>query len=220
MIIHECLQGSPEWFALRVGIPSASGFARMVTGTGAVSKSLHGYARELAAELFVGKSLDAFDGNTWMDRGKEKEADAVSLYEFTNDLAVLRVGFVTNDAKTAGCSPDGLVGDDGGLEIKCLKAESHLEVVEYHKKHGICPPKYYPQVQGSLLVSERKWWDQMFYHPDLPPLVVRNVPDLEWQAKLRSAVAEVIQERDRVLENMRHDQQHISDKTSSPMEAG
>lgn len=209
MKIHEVEQGSDAWRALRVGIPTASSFARLVTGTGAPSKSISGYARELAAELFAGKSLDAFDGNLWMDRGKEKEAEAVALYEFTHEVSVQRVGFITNDANTAGCSPDGLVGDDAGLEIKCLKAESHIEVVQYHAKHGKCPPKYTPQVQGSLWITGRAHWLQMFYHPDLPPLVVRNVPDLEWHAKLAAAVEQLITERDAALEAMRHDQTHI-----------
>lgn len=211
MIIHTCLQGSPEWAALRIGIPTASNFSRLVTGKGAPSTSLAGYARELAAEMFAGKSLDVFDGNAWMDRGKIKEAEAVALYEFTKDIAVERVGFVTNDSKTAGCSPDALVGEDGGLEVKCLKAESHIEVVTYHNKHGRCPPKYLPQVQGSLMITERNFWDQMFYHPDLPPLVVRNVPDVEWQASLKKAFDEVITERDKILAMMRHDQTHIPD---------
>ena len=220
MIIHTCLQGSPEWAQLRVGVATASEFSRLVTGTGAPSKSLSGYARELAAELFAGKSLDAFDGNAWMLRGKEKEAEAIELYEFTNDVTVQRVGFITNDENTAGCSPDGLVGDDGGLEIKCLKAESHIEVVQYHQKHGRCPPKYLPQVQGCLLISGRKAWWQMFYHPDLPPLIVRNEPDLEWQEKLKAALTQVITERDAILAQMRHDQMHIPDAKLSIIDAG
>lgn len=212
-IIHTCEQGTEAWATLRVGVATASNFSRLVTGTGAASKSLAGYARELAAELFAGKSLDAFDGNVWMDRGKEKEAEAIELYEFTNELIVDRVGFITNDENTAGCSPDGLISDNGGLEIKCLKAESHIEVVTYHKKHGKCPPKYLPQVQGSLLITARAWWDQCFYHPDLPPLIVRNLPDLEWHGKLQAAINEAITERDKILAMMRHDQTHIPDAT-------
>ncbi len=203
MIIHDVLQGSPEWKAARLGIPTASEFKRLVTSTGKPSESLALYAGELAAELFAGKSLEQFDGNTWMDRGKEMEAEAVSLYEFTNDITVQRVGFITNDAGTAGCSPDALVGEDGGLEAKCCKAERHVEVVHYHKKHGRAPSQYVLQVQGSLFITGRKWWDLIFYSPELPPLIIRNTPDMAIHAALAAGIATVIASRDDQLASLR-----------------
>ncbi len=220
-IIHDVEQGSPEWASLRAGIPTASEFGRLVTGTGAPSKSLDGYARELAAEVFAGKPLTSFDGNAWMDRGRLLEEEAVKLYEFTNDATVQKVGFITNDANTAGCSPDGLIGDDSGLEIKCLKAESHLEVVTYHNKHGRCPPKYTPQVQGCLYITGRKTWTQMFHHPDLPPLIVVCEPDPTWQALLANQIARLIKVRDETLAIMRKEQSHIPDSRGlTPLDAG
>ena len=208
MKVIDCLQGSPEWKAARVGIPTASEFARLVTNTikdgeYKLSTSLPGYAAELAAELFAGKSLKDFDGNTWMDRGKEKEAEAVALYEFTTDATVTRVGFITTDDGLCGCSPDALVGDDGGLEVKCNKAETHVEIVGYHKKHGHAPVKYTQQVQVCLWITGRKHWDQLFYHPDLPPLTVRQVPDPLQHAAFAKAVAAVIAERDQQLATLR-----------------
>ncbi len=211
MILHDVEQGSLAWFQIRCGIPTASEFSRLVTGTGKPSTSLPGYANELAAEKFAGKPMSEFDGNAWMDRGKEKEAEAIAFYEFTNDVTVARVGFCTLDDGSAGCSPDGLIGEDGGLEIKCLKAESHVEVVTYHKKHGVCPPKYAPQVQGSLLITGRKYWEQFFYHPDLPPLIVRTVPDMAFQTMLADAIREVCRQRDTALEQLRRDQTHVPD---------
>ncbi len=155
-----------------------------------------------------------------MERGKEKEAEAIELYEFTNDCAVERVGFITNDENTAGYSPDGLVGAEGAIEVKCNKAERHIEIVTYNKKHGKCPPSYYPQVQGGLLITGRAWVDQVFYHPDLPPLIFRVLPDLDWQAKLAAALRQVITERDAILAQMRHDQMHIPDSPLTNMDAG
>ena len=203
MILHNVLQGSPEWKACRVGIPTASEFKRLVTSTGKPSESLALYAGELAAELFAGKSLDQFDGNTWMDRGKEMEAEAVRLYEFTNDVEAQRVGFITNDAGTAGCSPDALIGDDGGLEIKCLKSERHVEAVHYYKKHAKTPSAYVLQVQGSLMITGRAFWDLMFHHPDMPPLVIRNTPDPAIHAALAQGIAAVIAARDEQLRSLR-----------------
>lgn len=215
MIIHDVEQGSPSWFQARLGIPTASKFSRLVTGTGLPSSSLPKYARELAAEVFAGKTLDAFDGNSWMDRGKEMEEEALNAYSFIHDAELQRVGLITNDAGTAGCSPDALIGDDGGLEIKCLKAESHLEIVTYHKKNDRAPPKYTPQVQGCLLITGRKSWTQLFYHPDLPPLVIKNVPDLVFHAALDKAITALIAERDDVLKTMKHEQTHIPESKTA-----
>lgn len=220
MIIHDVLQGSLEWFAARVGIPTASEFYRLVTNTlkdgeYKLSASLPGYANELAAELFAGKSLDQFDGNSWMDRGKEKESEALALYEFTVDDIVTKVGFITTDDKLCGCSPDALVGDCGGLEIKCLKAESHVQVNSYYRKHGHAPVKYTQQVQACLWITGRLWWDQLYWHPDLPPLTVRQTPDMVQHASFAKAVKAVITERDLALENMRYKQTHIPEKVGS-----
>ena len=208
MILITCTQGSPEWKLVRVGIPTASEFSRLVTntikdGTYTLSSSLPGYARELAAELFAGKTLDAFDGNTWMERGKDLEREAADYFAFTQDAELQEVGFITNDAGTCGCSPDRLVDGVSGLEIKCLKAESHVELLGYHEKHGCAPPKYTQQVQGALLITGFKSWRQLFYHPDLPPLVITQVPDMVMHASLDKAVTQVLKERDEHLAILR-----------------
>ncbi len=204
MKIFDMEQGSPEWFAIRCGKPSASNFSRLVNSKGEPSKSLPGYARELASEIFAGKTLDQFSGNSWMDRGKDLEAEAIALYEFTHDVTVARVGFCTDDAERYGCSPDGLVGDDGGLEIKCLKAERHIEAVQYHSKHGTMPSGYIQQVQGSLFVTGRAWWDLQFFNPELPALLIRVAPDPAFHAALAAALAAVITERDAALATLRN----------------
>ncbi len=201
MKIIDCIQGSEAWYLARLGVPSASNFKRIVTntldanGTYKMSGSLNGYAAELAAEVFAGKTLDQFDGNFFMNRGKENEAEARALYAFTNDVEVQEVGFVTTDDGLAGCSPDGLMADGGGLEIKMQKAENHLKTVEYFKKHGTAEPKYTQQVQGGLWVTGLAYWAQLFYHPDLPPLVIRQKPDAA--------------ERDAQLASLRRHQTHI-----------
>lgn len=206
MIIHDVIQGSPEWKLARLGKPTASEFSRLITSTGERSKSLEGYAREMASEMYAGKTLHDFDGNSWMDRGKDLEAEAIALYEFTNDVTAQRVGFCTDDEQRYGCSPDALIGDDGGLETKCLKAERHLEAMTYHAKHGKCPSGYVQQVQGGLFVTGRKWWDLCFFNPDLPPLVIRHTPDPVIFAALEKALADVLAERDAALSILRNQQ--------------
>lgn len=209
MIISDHPQGSEGWLLARLGVPSSSNFSRMVTGTGKPSAQIRGYASELASELFAGKSLDDFDGNTWMQRGKEMEQEAVNWYEFTHDLTAQRVGFCTRDDGLAGCSPDALIGDDAGLEIKCLKAERHIEARTYFEKHGKCQPTYTPQVQGSLWVTGRKRWTLLFYSRDLPPLEVPITPDAAYHEMLEKAVRQCCTERDEILTALRRDQQEV-----------
>lgn len=199
MNIHTCAQRSEEWYRLRAGIPTASEFSKLVTSTGERSKSLKGYAVTLANEAFVGMPVDAWEGNVWSERGRDLEDEALRLYEFAHDVAVEDCGFVTTDDGMAGCSPDGLVGNDGMVEIKCLKGERHTEVIMYYQKHGRCQPAYVQQTQGQMLVAERKWCDLIFMHPQLPMLTIRQEPDPKLWDALNKGITDVIAERDRVL---------------------
>src|SRR3990167_9152399 len=105
MILHDVPQRSAEWFALRAGKPTASEFSRVVTSAGELSKSAYGYALTLAAEMFVGQSIDAWEGNAWTERGRELEVAARTAYEFVCDVSVKPIGFVTDDLGMVGCSP-------------------------------------------------------------------------------------------------------------------
>lgn len=201
MRLHDVVQSSPEWYQLRLGKPTASAFSRIVTPTGRPSKQVDGYAMQLAAELFVGHQI-GWDGNAWSERGKEFEADAVSLYEFTHDVEVQRVGFVTDDAFEVGCSPDGFVGEDGMIEIKSLKAENHVAAIMEWSATGLCPTDYVPQTQGQLLLTERVWCDLVFFHPELPLLTIRQTPLPEFAAVLRAGLLDVIAKREKVLETL------------------
>jgi len=203
MKIHDVEQRSDEWYALRAGKATASEFAKLVTSKGAPSKSLDKYAITLAAEAFAGGPVDAWDGNYHTERGRALEDEAIKLYEFANDVSVVPVGFITNDDETIGCSPDGLVGDDGMVEIKCLKAETHVETMLYYKKHGRIPTKYVQQTQGQMMICKREWCDLVFYHPVLPMLAIRETPDTDVRMGLVTGLKDVAEERDRVLEIMR-----------------
>ncbi len=210
MRIIDCVQGEPAWYAARAGIPTASSFSRLVTNTlkdgeYKLSSSLSGYANELAAELFAGKTMDRFDGSTpWMERGRDGEREAAEAYAFITGSTLHEVGFVTTDDGQCGCSPDRLVDEDGGLEIKMLKGENHVEVCGYHKKHGHAPVKYTQQVQACLWITGRAWWDQLYWHPDLPPLIVRQAPDPLQHAAFAKALTTVITERDAALATLRN----------------
>ena len=207
MIIHNVEQRSLDWYTLRLGLPTASNFAKIITSTGEPSESASGYALTLAAELFAGKPLDSWEGNAWTERGLEMEKEAILLYEFINNVETTRVGFVKDDKLGAGCSPDRIIGMDGLIEVKSLKAENHIKAIFYYRRHGKCPPDYIQQTQGQMMICERKWCDVVFYHPDLPLLTIRENRDSVFQATLSQLIPPLLKERDTILKAI---QDHVA----------
>lgn len=195
MITVDCAQGSPEWFAARAGIPTASCFDKIITTRGEQSKSAQKYLYQLAGERIIGMPAETYC-NGAMQRGIELEAEARQLYELTTEKQAQTVGLCYMDGdKKFSCSPDSLIGDDGGLEIKCPLISTH---VEYLIK-GKLPTEYFQQVQGSLFVTGRHWWDFVSYCPGLDPLIVRVLPDLDFHAKLAVALAVFCKELDTTI---------------------
>lgn len=184
MIIHDVEQGSPEWLAARLGIPTASEVDKIITSTGGVSTQAAAYSARLLAEIITGKPVQTFEKTPYMDRGNELEQEAADYYSFQNDIDLIKVGFCTNDEKTFGCSPDRLIGDDGLLEIKCPAPHTH---VQYLLK-GEVDRGYYPQIQGQLLVTGRKWCDWLSYNPDMPSLIIRVERDTQYIMSMVAAL--------------------------------
>lgn len=184
-VYRDLQQGSPEWAALRAGMPTASSFDKILTPTGKRSEQAQGYMRHLIAERLMGIPLDA-PKTSWMERGNEMEGEAICYYEFARDVAIERVGFITNDRGTYGCSPDGLVGDDGLAEFKCPSPAVH---VNYMLDKG--PDKAYRvQLQGQLFVAQRDWVEICSYHPALPSVIVRVDRDEKYITLLAEALDE------------------------------
>jgi hypothetical protein len=176
MIAHDVEQGSLEWMQVRLGIPTASQFDRIVTPKKmAPATAADGYRAELLAEYLLGQPLE-WGTSGWMERGTDMEDEARRWYAFERDVDVEKVGFVTSACGRAGGSPDGLVGDDGGIEIKCLSAKNHVR----HMLGESIATHHVGQVQGYLWLTGRKWWDVISYHPDLPSVVERVTPNAEW----------------------------------------
>lgn len=196
------VQGSDEWFAARAGRPTASNFSKMVTSKGTLSKSIDDYAITLAGDLFAGKPLEVWQGNQWTDRGHELEPCARTMYAFMHDVEVEEVGFIEGD--DWGCSPDGLIGNNGMLEIKCLKPENHIKMIMWAEKNNGCPTTYVQQVQGQMLVAGAEYCDLVFYHPDLPVLIIRNEPDPEIVKGLLEAKELILTKRDEIVATLRN----------------
>lgn len=200
MIHIECEQGSREWLMAKVGIPSASGAHRIITpATMKLSKSIDAYCDELLAEMILGRPLD--DATTeFMQRGTLLEREARQWYEFQRECDVQDVGFLLTDDRRFGCSPDGLVGEDVGLEIKCPSAAVHVGYMR-----GVAKEKYRCQIQAGLWVTGRKYWDFVSYNPDLPPALVRFERDEEFIAKLAQAVGQFLNYLDTCKIGMQRD---------------
>lgn len=188
MRISEAIQGSEEWLESRLGRPTASNFGKLITPTGKASASAQGYIDELIAQRITGEIPEFFKSEA-MQRGNDLEPVAKSLYEFTYDVEVKEVGLCLHDKYECGASPDGLIGLDGGLEIKCPLPHTH---VSYLRDGGV-PAKYIPQVQGCLWITEREWWDFMSYHPSMEDLIVRVYRDNAYITKLAEQVIRAVE---------------------------
>lgn len=196
MKAHDLEQNSNAWHELRRGIPTASMFSNIITTKGERSKSITDCINEKAANVIAGETLETWQGNQWTERGHELEDDAVSHYSFIYDnYDVQKVGFVTNDDNTAGCSPDRLINDDGLLEIKCPMPKIHMAYLRANK----LPTAYFQQVHGQMLITGRKWCDFMSYHPKLPALIIRVERDDEFCEKLSEQIKYFNEELARVV---------------------
>ena len=187
MRIDQNEQGSPEWLAARLGIPSASMFAKLVTTKGIWSASADAYINQLVAERLTGEREEVFQSHHML-RGTELEPDARDLYSLISDAEVTEVGFCLHDTLSAGCSPDGLIGAEGGLEIKAPAPATHVEYL----RGGVLPSKYKQQVMGCLWITGREWWDFVSYHPTMKPLIVRVERDEEYIAALEKCVTKAV----------------------------
>lgn len=158
-------QRSEEWFAERLGKVTASRVAdvcaRTKSGWGASRKN---YMAELVAERLTGNRSEGFT-NAAMQWGNDQEPEARVAYEFYHDATVAEVGFVPHPAiAETGASPDGLVGEDGLVEIKCPLTASHIETL----LGDAVPEKYVTQMQWQMACTGRQWCDFVSYDPRLP----------------------------------------------------
>lgn len=179
----DCVQGSPEWVAARLGIPTASRFDEIITpAKREPSKSMDKYVAELLAEWMLGMPLDK-DGSALMDRGSELEEKAAQYYEIETGLTTEKIGFCLTDDGLVGASPDRLVFGGGLAEFKCPAPQNHI----YYLLNGI-DAKYRCQLQGQLWVAEKPWVDLVSYHPDMPAYRERVERDDQFIADLRVAM--------------------------------
>ena len=158
-------QGSPEWFAQRLGKVTASRVADVIakTKTG-YSTSRDNYMAQLVCERMTNTVAESFT-NSAMQWGTETEPLARAAYEAHADVLVDEVAMITHPTiEAAGASPDGLVGDDGQLEIKCPNTATHIDTLLTQT----VPGKHYAQIQWQMACTGRQWCDFVSFDPRLP----------------------------------------------------
>ena len=186
--MHNVEQGTDEWHALRCGKLTASEVSNIVTSTLqiAANDKTRALANKVAIERITGISEDTFTSDKML-RGHIDEEVARSLYS-AKHAPVTEVGFITNDRlPNFGYSPDGLVGDDGQIEIKSRDPHLHLaSIIAAEDGDGI-PKEYMAQVQSGLLLSGRDWCDYISFSHGLPMMRWRVFPDQEYMAAIIKA---------------------------------
>lgn len=159
MQVHNIEQKTDEWRKQRLGLFTASEF-HIYFGTSSTKNTA---LLKKAAERITGVYSDSDNfSNVHIDRGNELESDARDLYSVLTTQEVQEIGFVARDDYNAGCSPDGLVNVDGGLEIKCKDNHTHL----YAITNNYIEPKHLTQCHFSMFVTGREWWDYCLYNPN------------------------------------------------------
>lgn len=159
------IQGSDEWFAVRLGKVTASRVSDVVTKTKTGwGSSRANYMSELICERLTGQPAEKFT-NDAMKWGTEHETEARDAYAWGTDTSVDLEGFIEHPSiSMSGASPDGLIGLFGLVEIKCPNTATHIEML----LSGKIPEKYNIQMQWQLACSKRAWCDYVSYDPRLP----------------------------------------------------
>lgn len=196
-------QGSAEWLQERCGHATASSFSDVLAkGQG---KMRNAYLRRLVCERLTGKPMETYATGSWaknLERGKEQEPFARMAYEAITGSLVEEVGFLKHATIMAGCSPDGLIGDDGGAEIKSVIPTVQLETIEA----GGYPSEHKAQIQGSLWLTGRKWWDFCSYSNDMPEhlktYIFRVQPDAAYIIALEAEVRVFLAGVDAMVERL------------------
>jgi len=177
MKTYNIQQQTPEWFALRKGKMTAS-HAQEIGNNG---KGLETYIYKVMSDYFSEVPQEQYT-NPDLERGIELEEQARNIYELEKGVSIEKVGFIEMD-EFVGCSPDGLIGEDGGIEIKCHNNEKHFKLLLDKKIES----GYLWQIQMNLLITGRKWWDYVAYNPNYKNslIVIRITPDEEMFKSLK-----------------------------------
>ena len=186
-------QRSPEWYEAKLGKFSGSDFHVMLGNSDTKTNFLW---NKIAERRYHDTEQDEYTSYA-MERGVILEPEARRVYSAVSEVEVRKVGLVESRDEFDGwavCSPDGLVGEDGIIEIKCIMGKYFEQYTRKgEKKYGYIKPEYRTQVQFNLFVTQRDWADVIYYHPRGGIFIQRVFPDAEYIEKIKTALREVIQ---------------------------
>ncbi len=193
--VFNCEQGTPEWKAARLGIPTASEFHTVLAKGKGITRQT--YMNKLAGEILTGEQMYSYS-NDHMERGKVMEDEARKLYVLVTDADVKQVGFLRRG--DIGASPDSMIDEEGLLEIKTKLAHLQIECL----KERQVPSEHMAQLQGQLFVSQRKWVDFVSYWPGLPIFIKRVPRDETYIARIKVEVEAFNKELATLVEQIRN----------------
>jgi len=187
--IIDCEQNTPEWFAARSGIPTASEYSTILAegrkkGTPSITRQKYLY--RLLGERLTGEMEEGYT-NATLERGHVMEPEAADMYAFMTSTDPQVIGFIRNGEK--GCSPDRLIGEDGMLQIKTAKPSVLLSILEAGGTDD-----HLIQCQGEIWTAEREWNDLFIYWPGLPPFMKRYYRDEEVIKRISDGVDKFLDE--------------------------
>lgn len=198
-------QRTDEWFSARLGKVTASRIADVMAKlkSGKPATTRDNYAAQLIVERLTGQQYDSFT-NSAMQWGTDTEPRARAAYEFVTDRQVVEVGFIDHpEIAMSGASPDGMVGDDGLIEIKCPNTSTHLSTLEGAK----VPQKYVYQMQWQMACTGRQWCDFASYDPRVPLemqlFTERVARDDELIQNIEAEIKQFLDEIDERVANLR-----------------
>jgi len=197
--IHNCAQGEAEWSILRSGKVTASEIDALISPEWKIrtGQGVQTYLCQKLAEKWRGGPLPGFYSHA-TEEGQMLEDQARKWVAFNFDERLTNVGFCESDDGRCGCSPDALIGDDGGLELKVPQPINQIRYV----LEGTLPKDYAAQVHMSMYVTGRKWWKFVSYRPGFPPFVLTVNRDEKIIARIGEALAAFYKQFDADLEKI------------------
>ncbi len=202
MKIHDVEQNTAEWFALRAGKVTASEMDALISPEFAIRKGagVQTYVYAKVGEGYKPGGKPAGGFSSWAtEQGQELEEEARKLFAFESDDRLIDAGFCEHDDGRCGCSPDTLLGEDGGAEIKCPERTNHVRYLV----EGILPKDYTAQIHMSLYVTGRKWWKFVSHHRGFPMFVLTVQRDEAVCAKIGEALAGFYKRYDEAMAQLR-----------------
>lgn len=196
-------QGTQEWFHERMGIVTASAMHKVLTNGRGSNESLtrRGYMNQIIGEIMSGEPVEGFS-NAYTNRGHLLEPEARELYEVQTGNEVIETGFITAEFfdYKIGYSPDGLIGDNGLIEIKTKTAALQIDTLRRKE----VPAEYMAQIQTGLLVTGREWLDYVSFCPCLPLFIKRVFPDKEYTTNILDKCTDFYSELQTVLSELKN----------------